>query len=86
MTKIISKEISSMCWTVGVQFLAGAGMFSFCDCIQTSSGAHPVSYEWVPGALSFRIKCPGMMLITHFLLMPRLGMHGAMPSLPHMSS
>jgi hypothetical protein len=27
-----------------VQFLVGAGNFSLCHCVQTSSGAHPASY------------------------------------------
>jgi len=29
---------------IRVQFLAGAGNFSLCHCVQTGSGAHPASY------------------------------------------
>jgi len=33
-----------MGWMTGVRFLVGAGIFSLCYHIQTSSEAHPASY------------------------------------------
>jgi hypothetical protein len=42
-----------------VRFLAGAGNSSVHQCIQNSSGAHPASSKWVPGALSLVVKQPG---------------------------
>jgi hypothetical protein len=42
-----------------VQFLAGAGNFSFHHRIQNGSGTHPAPIQWVPGTLSLGIKWPG---------------------------
>jgi hypothetical protein len=34
---------------IGVRFPPGAGNFSLRHRVQTGSGAHPTSYQWVPG-------------------------------------
>jgi hypothetical protein len=42
-----------------VRFPAGAGNF-FHHRVQNGSGAHPATYQWVPGTLSLGIKRPGL--------------------------
>jgi hypothetical protein len=42
-------------WTAGVRFPAGANDFSL-HSVQTGSGAHPASIQWVPGVLSPGVK------------------------------
>jgi hypothetical protein len=44
---------------IGVRFPVRTGNFSLRHHIQTGSGAHPASYEWVPGVLSLGVKRPG---------------------------
>jgi hypothetical protein len=39
----------TMDWTIGVRSLTGADDFSSSSCIQTGSGAHPVSYPMGTG-------------------------------------
>jgi hypothetical protein len=46
-------------WGSRVSFPVGAGYFSLHHHVQNGSGAHPASYQWVPGALSLGIKQPG---------------------------
>jgi len=36
-------------WIAGVQFLARAGIFSLCRCIQTGSETHPAPYQMGTG-------------------------------------
>jgi len=43
-----------------VRFSTGAGNFSLRHRIQKGSGAHPSPIQWVPGALSLRVKRPGL--------------------------
>jgi hypothetical protein len=42
-----------------VQFPARTGIFSLRHRVQTDAGAHPTSYEMVPGAFSQGVKQPG---------------------------
>jgi hypothetical protein len=42
-----------------VRFPAEAGKFSHHHRVQNGSGSHPASIQWVPGALSLRVKRPG---------------------------
>jgi hypothetical protein len=42
-----------------VRFLARTENFSIHHRVQNGSGAHPPSYQWVPGALSLGSKRPG---------------------------
>jgi hypothetical protein len=42
-----------------VRFPARAENFSPHHRVQYGSGAHPASYQWVPGALSLGVKRPG---------------------------
>jgi hypothetical protein len=45
---------------IGVRSPAGSKDFSSNLCVHTSSGAHPASVQWVPGALSPGVKArPG---------------------------
>jgi hypothetical protein len=51
------------------------------QCVQTGSGAHPVSIQWVLGVLSPGVKRGrGVMLTTHPHLVPRLRMSGSYTS------
>jgi hypothetical protein len=45
--------------------------FSFLHIIKTASGAHAAFCQWVLGALSPRVMCPGCELTTDFYLVPR---------------
>jgi hypothetical protein len=44
---------------IGVRFLVGAGNFSFHHRVQTASGAHQPTIQWVSRALSLGVKRPG---------------------------
>jgi hypothetical protein len=41
---------------IGVRFPAGTGNFSLRHCVQTDSGAHQASYQWVPGVVSLGVN------------------------------
>jgi len=71
-----------MCWPSGVCLLAEAGTFSLHHCIQTGCGAHTASYSMGTG----RDVSPGVKLTTHFHLVSKLRIPGAIISLPHTSS
>jgi len=62
---------NAMGWMTGVQFLAGAGIFSLCHCVHTGSGAHPASFP-----MGTSDTFPHL----------RLRMCAAIPPLPHSSS
>jgi hypothetical protein len=49
----------------------GTGNFSLLHYVQSGSGAHPASIQWVLGALSLGESGWGVRLTTHHLLMPR---------------
>jgi len=50
-----------MGWMIWVRFPAGAvmGFFSFCHCIQTTSGAHVASYPMSIGGFFYGSKVAG---------------------------
>jgi hypothetical protein len=47
---------------------------------------YSVPIQWVLGVLSLGLSGQGMKLTPHLHVVLMLGMHGAMPSLPHVSS
>jgi hypothetical protein len=51
---------------IGVRSPAGAKDFSSSLCVQTGSGAHLASVQWVPGVISSDVKRgQGVTLTTH---------------------
>jgi hypothetical protein len=60
--------------------------------IQTGSGAHPASNQWVPGAFSLRVKRPGreadysplssaeIKITSSYTSTPRIRLHGVLLS------
>jgi hypothetical protein len=65
-----------------VRFPAGAGNFSLHHRVHNGSGAHQPPIQWEPGALSLGYSGWGVKLTTHFHLVPRSRMRGAIPALP----
>jgi len=74
-----------MGWTTRVQFPTEAGNFFPCHLIQTGSGTTQPPSQWVSEFLFPGEKRPGLKLIIHFHLVPRL-MHGAVSPLSNTSS
>jgi hypothetical protein len=68
-------------WPVGGSNTATGPKFSPLQNVQTSCGAHPVSYSMGTGVLS-RGKVARMCRTTGLHLVPRLRMSGAIPQLP----
>jgi hypothetical protein len=71
----------------GVRVPAGAGNFSLHHRIQTGSGAYPASYPvGTGGSFPEGKTARGVELTTHFHLVPRSRMRGAIPPHSHTSS
>jgi hypothetical protein len=68
-----------------VRFPAGAGNFSL-HRVQNGSGAHPASYQRVPGALSLRVERPGREADHSPPCSAKVRMRGAIPPLLSTSS
>jgi hypothetical protein len=64
----------------GFRVPAGAGNFLFTTTSRPPLGTTQPHIQWVPGALSLRVKWP---LTSHLHLVPRSTMHGAIPPLSH---
>jgi hypothetical protein len=73
-------------WTTGVQFPIGAvkGYFNFVTASRLAMGLTQLSNQWVLGVLFLKVKQLG--LATHFQLVLRLNMCGAIHSLPNTST
>jgi len=56
-----------MDWMTGIHFMAGAGKGYFLFATMSRLALRPTQppIEWVPWALSPRVKRPGVKLITH---------------------
>jgi hypothetical protein len=73
-------------WMAGVRFPARATDFSLLHRVQTSSGAHPVPVQRVPGALSSGVKLPGHEADHSSPSSAEVKNRGSMPPLTHTSS
>jgi hypothetical protein len=62
----------------------GATDFCLLQNVQTGSEAHPASCSVGTGVLSLRQSGWGVKFTTHFCLVQRLTINGAIPLLPHM--
>jgi hypothetical protein len=66
----------------GIWVPAETENFSLYHRVQTSSGPTQSPIQWVPGALSLRIKRPGIKLTTHLHLVLRSRIRGTIPPFP----
>jgi hypothetical protein len=71
-TKYIIWNSKSESYVIGVPFPAGAGNFSLCHHIQTSSGAYPASYSTSTGGSSpgVGLSSRGLKLTAHLVVSP----------------
>jgi hypothetical protein len=73
-------------WTAGVRSPVGARDFSLLHSVQTSSGAHPVSYEIGTGGSFTGVKELRREADKSHPSSAEVKNGGAIPPLPHMSS
>ena len=66
----------------GVRIPAQTTDLSHLHMVQTNSGVHSASYSIRNGVVSRGQSSQGVKLTTHFRLVPRLRMRGAIPVLP----
>ena len=66
----------------GVQIPELARHYIFSKAVQSGSGAHPAFISMGTGVLSLKKSGGAMKLTTHFYLVPRIQMKGAIPLLP----
>jgi hypothetical protein len=67
-------------WTTGVLFSVGAGIILlFSTVSRPALGPTQPPIQWVPGVLSPGVRRPGRET-NHFHLVPRLKLHGTIPS------
>jgi hypothetical protein len=72
------------CWAARVQFPAVKD-FSLLHSVQPDPGAHPATYQLVPGALSPGVKQPGHESAYSLQSSAEFKKGGAIPSLPNTS-
>jgi hypothetical protein len=68
--------------TIRYGLKAKLGIFLFTADSRPALGPTQPPIQWVPRALSVRVKRPGVKLTTHIHLAPRSGMRGAIPPSP----